>query len=259
MFKVPGRLRASVVTLAALLCAVAVGCGGDADGAEMRLYVLESNIRELKSELVQTGEQVEQVVEQYGMLFDALAELRLEQARLSQRVRDLEEQSARPEAASAGLMPAGLLSVGQTDADLAARIEVMRDIAPRFILSDGPGRRRVLVEQATSCAAVSPLAAGLPADLVRRAVRLEAERTVSDADLVAMILSYCPPASLPDPDAAVDGLDSGLAQRLAECAMTVGPQRGLPAGMMTPMTLAMLPEPVRSAAVDAFCAGAGQP
>ena len=253
MFKVPWKLRASVVALVALVCAVAVGCGGDADGAEIRLYVLESNIRELKSELAQTGEQVEQVVEQYGMLFDALAELRLEQARISQRVRDLEEQSARPEATSAGL-----LSVGQTDADLEARIEAMRGIAPRFALSDGPEYRRILVEQATSCAAVSPLAAGLPADLVRRAVRLEAERTVSDADLVAMILSYCPPASLADPDVAVDGLDSGLVQRLADCAMTVGPQRGLPAGLMTPMTLAMLPEPVRPAAVDAFCAGAGQ-
>lgn len=253
MFKVPVKLRASAVVLAALLCAAAVGCGGDADGAEMRLYVLETDIRELKSELAQTGEQVEQVGEQYGMLFDALADLRLEQARMSQRVRDLEEQSGRAEVPASAMMPAGILFPGQTAADLTARLEAIQDIAPRFTLSDGPEYRRVLVEQAKSCAAASPAAAGLPVDLVRKAVGLEAERTGSDAHLVAMTLSNCAPAPLADAAGALAGLDSVLAQRLAECAMTVGPQPGLPAGLMSPVTLALLP-----AAVDAFCAAAGE-
>ena len=163
-----------------------------------------------------------------------------------------------PEVSAAPLMPTGILSPGQTEADLTARMLALQRMAPRFALSDGPEYRRALVEQARSCAATSPLAAGLPAELVRQTVGLEAERTSSDAQLVAMNLSYCASAPLPDPEAAMAGLDSALVQRLAECAMTVGPQPGLPAGLMTPITLALLPEPVRAAAVDAFCAGTGQ-
>lgn len=255
MFKNPAKVAA---VLAALACATVIACGGDADHTTARIDLLESDIRELQDELVQTDGQLELVAEQYGMLFDTLAELRLEQARLSQRVRDMEERNAMPEVAAPALMPTGILSPGQTEADLTARMMALQSMAPRFAIAEGPEYRAALVEQARSCAATSPLAGGLPADLVRRAVGLEAERTVNDAQLVAMNLSYCAPAPLPDPETAMAGLDSALVQRLAECAMTVGPHPGLPSGLMTPITLAVLPESVRAAAVDAFCAGSGQ-
>lgn len=255
MFKTPAKVAAVLVVLA---CAVAIGCGADGELTEERLELLESDIRDLNSGLAQSEEQAELVSEQYGMLFDALAELRLELARLSQRVRDLEERDAIPGVAAPALMPAGILSAGQTESDLTARMLALQGVMPRFVLSEIPEYRMALVGQAQSCAAVSSLAAGLPEDLVRRAVRMEAERTSSDAHLVAMALSYCAPASLADPEAAMAGLDAVVVRRLAGCAVTVGPQPGLPARLMTPMTLARLPESVRLAAVDAFCAGAGQ-
>ena len=255
MFKTPAKL---VAFLAALACAAVIGCGADADRTAERLDLLESDIRDLNSELAQTGRQVDLVAEQYGALFDSLAELRLEQARLSQRVRDLEEQDATAAVAAPALMPVGILSPGLTESDLTTRMLALQGVMPRFALLESPEYRMELVQQAQSCAADSPLAAGLPADLVGRAVRMEAERTNSDAHLVAMNLSYCAPAPTADLESALDGVDAALVRRLAACAMTVGPQPGLPARLMTPMTLAMLPESVRSAAVDAFCAGDGQ-
>ena len=119
MFKNPAKAAA---VLAAQACAAVIGCGSDADRTTARIDLLESDIWELQDEPAQTDGQLELVAEQYGMLFDTLAEFRLEQARLSRRVRDMEERNAMPEVSAAPLMPTGILSPGQTEADLTVRM-----------------------------------------------------------------------------------------------------------------------------------------
>ena len=122
--------------------------------------------------------------------------------------------------------------------------------------------QRALVEAATECAVTAPMAAGLDAELVRRVVRLEAERAPDDQDLVNMNLTYCIAsagggAPSGDPAGQADGVDAGLTARLRECAMAMSPgDAGDLAGdeAMVAAMLGMLAPEIRPAAVDAFCA-----
>ena len=149
--------------------------------------------------------------------------------------------------------------------ELAAYIALLETRPARFSLDDDASDaaesdfRRILVNAAADCAVNSPTAAALDEAEVRRAVRLEAERSPNDQDLVNMNLTYCaaaaPPSALPPPDAG--DVDPALVARLGECAAAMSPgdagDLARDRAIITQMLALLAPE-IRPASVDAFCA-----
>ena len=213
-----------------------------------------------------------------------LAELETANAALAARVSDLEgkidqqsetiaeltEDLAAPAMADVSGLPGAMplpgtmpLTTASPDqlADYIAHLEAR---PARFSLDDAvadaaePDFRRILVNAAADCAVKSPTGAALDETQVRRAVRLEAERSLNDQDLVNMNLMYCAAAAPPSDATAPGGeADPALAARLGECAAAMSPgdagdlarDRAIIADM-----LSLLAPEIRPAAVDAFCA-----
>ena len=163
-----------------------------------------------------------------------------------------------------GTMPLTTASPDQL-ADYIAHLETR---PARFSLDDAPDNaaadaaepdfRRILVNAAADCAVKSPTGAALDETQVRRAVQLEAERSLNDQDLVNMNLMYCAAAApLPDITAPASETDPALAARLGECAAAMSPgdagDLARDRAIITDMLSLLAPE-IRPAAVDAFCA-----
>ena len=241
------------------LLALTLACRPAADDNAARLARLEADNAALATRVAGS----DTAAADYAALADRLATLEGKIDRQSEIIAELTGMLMAPTMAGIPAMPGALpLLDAQAAADLDDYIAQLETRPARFSLDDTAADhyRRILVDAAADCVASAPTTAELDETRMRRAVRLEAERSLNDQDLVNMNLTYCvamaPPADFPSPDSAGD-VDPALVTRLRECAAAMSPaDAGDLAGdrAIVAQMLSILATEIRPAAVDAYCA-----